>query len=202
MLNQNSFKMWGGKKMSSDNGKKDEKDDKKKEVDGLRTVFLSGHIIEETTKDVVQALLRMQKEDPLSPIKMIVDSFGGSVDAMFAITDTMNSIVPEIETICLGKAMSAAAHVFISGTKGRRLMMPHSRLLFHQMTSFTYGSTADIIVDVEEIKFLQEELYQEMAEKSNLSIEEVRKLIDRSAYVRPEQAIEMGFADEVVTRIS
>ena len=200
MLNQNTSERWGGKEMAKDNGKKDEKN--KKEVDGLRTIFLSGMITEEIAKDVVQALLRLQKEDPLAPIKMIIDSIGGFIDSMFAIVDTMGSVLPEIETIVVGKAMSAAATVFLCGTKGRRFMMPHSRLLFHQVFGFSFGSTSDIVINAEEQKQLQREGSLLIASRSNISIEEVEEMINRDFYVRPDKAIEKGFADGLVTTIS
>jgi len=200
MLDQNTFEKWGGKEMAKDNGKGDEKS--KKEVDGLRTIFLSGMITEEVAKDVVQSLLKLQKEEPLAPIKMIIDSPGGYVDSMFAIIDTMDSVLPEIETIVVGKAMSASAIVFLCGTKGRRFMMPHSRLLFHQVFGFSFGSTSDMVINAEEQRQLQREGCLLIADRSNLSIKEVEEMINRDFYVRPDKAIEMGFADGLVKTIS
>ena len=178
------------------------KDDEKKKADGVRAVYISGHIGDETSKDIIQNLIRLQKEDPLSPIKMLIDSHGGYVDAMFSIIDVMEAIMPEIETIALGKAMSAAAIMFVCGTKGRRFMMPHSRLMLHQVTGFTYGTTADVLIEAEEQRYLQKQGTELIASKSNLTVEEVEKMIDRDSYIRPEQAIEMGLCDGIVKTIS
>lgn len=173
----------------------------RKEVDGSRIVYLSGRIDEDTTRDVVHTLLKLQKEDPIADIKLIIDSYGGLLDSMFAITDTMNMIHPQVVTVCLGKAMSAGAFIFANGEKGRRYMTPHSTLMFHQVSGGTWGTTSDVEIDVAEQKRLQSLMIEELSDKSKLSVEEVRKLIDRDCFVPPQKAMEIGVCDDIITKL-
>lgn len=180
---------------------KDQKKPEKREVDGSRIIYLSGKIDEDTTRDAVHTLLKLQKEDPLSDIKLIVDSYGGLLDSMFAITDTMNLINPQVVTVCLGKAMSAGAFIFANGEKGRRFMAPHSTLMFHQVSGGTWGTTADVSIDIAEQKRLQRLMTEELANRCNLSTVEVEKLIDRDCFLSPHKAMEIGVCDDIITKL-
>jgi ATP-dependent Clp protease protease subunit len=179
------------------------KKDKQQQPLGDRFIYILGEINSETARDVIAMLLDYQCSDPMREVTVILDSYGGEVDSMFAITDVMDIMITPIRTICLGKAMSAAAFLFICGTCGRRFMTKHSRLMFHQMSQMNTGGTvSDIIINTEEIKFLQGQMIEEITKRSKISsAEKVQKLIDRDTYLRPEQAIELGFCDGILTRL-
>jgi len=166
-----------------------------------RIIYVVGEINECVARDVVVALLEMQKNDPLKEITMILDSYGGEIDSMFAIVDMMEIIMPPVRTICLGKAMSAAAIIFLYGQKGRRFMTRHSRLMLHQASSFSHGTVSDIVIDTEEIKFLQEQIIQEIMKRSKLKEKEIRSIIDRNTYIRPDKAMEYGMCDGIIQRL-
>jgi ATP-dependent Clp protease protease subunit len=144
----------------------------------------------------------MQKVDPLKEITLILDSYGGEIDSMFAIVDMMEIIMPPVRTICLGKAMSAAAIIFLYGQKGRRFMTKHSRLMLHQASSFSSGTVSDIVIDTEEIKFLQEQMIHELVKRCSLKEKDIRNIIDRNTYIRPETAMKNGMCDGIIERLS
>ncbi|HRR50089.1 MAG TPA: ATP-dependent Clp protease proteolytic subunit [Bacteroidales bacterium] len=167
-----------------------------------RIIYIVGNLDENLAREVNERLLDYQAEAPLKEITLILDCYGGEVDSMFAVTDMMNIIMSPIRTICIGKAMSAAAFIFINGKKGRRFMTPHSRLMFHQISSWHGGTLADVVIDTEEIKFLQNQMVEEIAMRSKLSSKEVIKLIDRNTYLRPEEAIKLGMCDGLIKRLN
>jgi len=180
----------------------------KKDTNGLSTtdkdrfLYLNGFIDEEKAKETIERLLELQNSDPLDEITMIINSGGGEVYSMFAITDMMDLMPAPIRTICLGSAMSAAGFVFICGTKGKRFMVKHSSLMIHQVSGGAYGTSKDIDIQVDEIKFLQKEMVKEIANRSELTEEEVQKFIDRDFYIRPAQSIEFGLCDGIIERLS
>ena len=166
-----------------------------------RIIYLVGEVNECAAREVVVSLIEMQKDDPLKEITMILDSYGGEIDSMFAIVDMMEIIMPPVRTICLGKAMSAAAIIFLYGQRGRRFMTRHSRLMLHQLSSLSSGTVSDIVIDTEEIKFLQEQMVQEVSRRSKLKERDIRNIIERNTYIRPEKAIEYGMCDGIIERI-
>lgn len=170
--------------------------------DDNRIIVLSGTINESITKEVIERLLELQGKSPMEEITLIIDSYGGDVDSMFAITDLMDIIIPDIKTVCIGKAMSASAFIFICGTKGKRLMTKTSRLMLHQLSGFTYGSLKDMDIQVKEARSLQEEMIKIISERSLLDIDSIKDLMDRDRYIRPDDAIEMGLCDGIITKLS
>lgn len=180
-----------------------EPEPKKPDPAGLdRCIYLTGPVGEEMAKETICLLLEFQRQDPLREVTIILDSYGGEVDSMFAITDVMEMVVTPIRTICIGKAMSAAAFIFLSGVKGRRFMTRHSRLMFHQMSSSHWGAVSDILISTNEIRFLQEQMVEDTSKRCNLKPDEVRALIDRESYIRPEDAIKMGMCDKIIDKLS
>jgi ATP-dependent Clp protease protease subunit len=163
---------------------------------------LTGPVGEEVAKETVCLLLEFQRQDPMREVTIILDSYGGEVDSMYAITDVMELVITPIRTICIGKAMSAAAFIFLSGAKGRRFMTRHSRLMFHQMSSSHWGPVSDILISTNEIRFLQEQMVDDISNRSKLKPDAVRALIDRESYIRPEDAIKMGICDKIIDRLS
>jgi len=170
-------------------------------ADSDRFIYLSGIIDEDKSKEVIERLLELQHNDPLEEITIIVNSGGGEIYSMFAITDMMDMMHADIRTVCLGTAASAGSFIFLCGTKGKRFMSKHSNLMMHQVSGGTYGTTADIDVQVNEIRYLQQEMINVIEERSKLTGEEIKKFIDRDFYIRPEQAIEFGLCDDVIGRL-
>jgi len=166
-----------------------------------RILYLSGPIDENTAQEVNIEMLRMQKEDPLEDITLIVDSYGGDLFAAFAIVDMMDIITCDIRTICIGKAMSAGQFIFSSGTKGKRFMSKHARLMVHNPIAGYEGSVPDIEIEIEELLKCRQLFLNHMADKSGQTPEFLKELIDRNRYVDTEEAIKLGFADHIVRKI-
>lgn len=170
-------------------------------TDKDRFIYISGDIDEEKSKDVIEKLLELQLNDPLSEITIVVNSCGGEVYSMFSITDMMDVIRSPIRTVCVGTAQSAAAFIFICGDIGRRFMTKHSSLMIHQVSGGTGGTAKDIDVTVNHIKSLQEDMVIEMAKRSKLTTDRIRSFIDRDFYITPEKAIDYGLCEGILERL-
>lgn len=133
---------------------------------------------------------------------MIIDSYGGEMFAAFAIVDMMNIISCDIKTICIGKAMSAGQFIFSCGTKGKRFMSSNARLMVHQPIAGVEGSLPDIEVEIEELMRSRDNFVTQIARHSKLACDEVKELINRNAYLDATEAIDLGFADGILTRIN
>lgn len=166
-----------------------------------RVIYLSGEVNESLAQDVNTELIRLQKEDPLEDIVMIVDSYGGDLFAAFAIADMMDIVTCDIKTICIGKAMSAGQFIFSSGTKGKRFMSKHARLMVHNPIAGYEGSVPDIEVEVEELLKCRELFLEHMSSKCGQSVEVLKDMINRNRYIDAEEAIQLGFADSILRKL-
>ena len=166
-----------------------------------RIVFLGVQIDDASADDVMAQLLVLESQDPDRDIQMYINSPGGSFTAMTAIYDTMQYIRPHIQTVVLGQAASAAAVITAGGTKGKRLALPNARILIHQPSGGSEGSSqaSDIEIQAREILRMREWLEQTLAEHSNRTAEEVHKDIDRDKILSAEEAVEYGLIDQVLT---
>jgi len=167
-------------------------------VDKDRFIYINGEINEDKAKDVIEKLLELQAADPISDITIIINSCGGEVYSMFSITDTMDVITPDIRTVCLGTSQSAAAFIFICGAIGKRYMTKHSSLMIHQVSGGVGGTSKDLDVTVKHIRSLQNDMIEEISNRSKLSIDQVKGFIDRDFYIKPEKAIEYGLCEGVL----
>jgi ATP-dependent Clp protease protease subunit len=135
-------------------------------------------------------------------IEIYINSPGGSFTALTAIYDTMRYIKPDVRTVCLGQAASAAAVILAAGTKGKRLALPNSRILIHQpATEGGYGQSSDIEIQAREILRIRALMEQMLAEDTGKTTEEVSRDIERDKYLTAEQALEYGIIDEVLTSL-
>jgi ATP-dependent Clp protease protease subunit len=135
-------------------------------------------------------------------IEIYINSPGGSFTALTAIYDTMRYIKPDVRTVCLGQAASAAAVILAAGTKGKRLALPNSRILIHQpATEGGYGQSSDIEIQAREILRIRSLMEQMLAEDTGKTMEEVSRDIERDKYLTAEQALEYGIIDEVLTSL-
>ena len=167
-----------------------------------RIIFLGTPISDEIANAVMAQLLCLQQMDGDRDISIYINSPGGSFTALTAIYDTMRYIKPDIQTICLGQAASAAAVLLAAGTKGKRLALPNSRILIHQpYTEGTYGQSSDIEIQANEILRMRSLLEQMISENSGKSPEEVSQDIERDKILTAEQAIEYGLVDQVLESV-
>jgi ATP-dependent Clp protease protease subunit len=128
-----------------------------------------------------------------------VNSPGGDITSLFAIYDTMQYIKPDVSTICMGQAASAAAVLVLAGTKGKRYALPHSRILLHQPHGGAQGQAVDIEIQAKEITRYRKLLEELIAEHTGQSLEKVAKDTDRDYILTADEAVEYGVVDEVIT---
>ncbi len=164
-----------------------------------RIIFL-GTPIDDTIANLVCAqLLHLEADNPDSAINIYINSPGGDITALFAIYDTMQYIKPEISTICFGQAASAAAVLLAAGAKGKRLALPHARILLHQPWGSGGGQATDIEIQAREILRMKDLLNQILATHSGQPIERIEKDTDRDFVLEAEAAKEYGIIDEVIS---
>ncbi|MET0492080.1 MAG: ATP-dependent Clp protease proteolytic subunit [Actinoplanes sp.] len=164
-----------------------------------RIIFLGVQVDDASANDVMAQLLTLESTDPDRDITMYINSPGGSFTAMTAIYDTMQYVRPDIITVCLGQAASAAAVLLAAGTPGKRMALPHSRIIIHQpATEGTYGQSSDIEIQANEILRLRALLEKMISEASGKSLEEVSRDIERDKFLTADQAIEYGLIDDVL----
>jgi len=164
-----------------------------------RIIFLGAPIDDTSANDVMAQLLCLESMDPDRDIYVYINSPGGSFTALTAIYDTVRYIKPDVQTVCLGQAASAAAVLLAAGTPGKRLALPNSRIIIHQpATEGTYGQSSDIEIQANEILRLRALLETMIADASGKSREEVSRDIERDKFLTAEQAIEYGLIDDVL----
>ena len=167
-----------------------------------RIIFLGTPISDEIANAVMAQLLCLQQMDADRDIEIYINSPGGSFTALTAIYDTMRYIKPDVRTVCLGQAASAAAVILAAGTKGKRLALPNSRILIHQpATEGGYGQSSDIEIQAREILRIRSLMEDMLATDTGKTTEEVSHDIERDKYLTAEQAKEYGIIDEVLTSL-
>jgi ATP-dependent Clp protease protease subunit len=167
-----------------------------------RIIFLGTPISDDIANAVMAQLLCLQQMDAERDIEIYINSPGGSFTALTAIYDTMRYIKPDVRTVCLGQAASAAAVILAAGTKGKRLALPNSRILIHQpATEGGYGQSSDIEIQAKEILRIRSLMEQMLAEDTGKTPEEVSRDIERDKYLTAEQALDYGIIDEVLTSL-
>jgi ATP-dependent Clp protease protease subunit len=166
-----------------------------------RIVFLGVQVDDASADDVMAQLLVLESQDPDRDIIMYINSPGGSFTAMTAIYDTMQYIRPQIQTVVLGQAASAAAVLMAAGTPGKRLALPNARILIHQPSTGDAGrgQASDIEIQAREIMRMREWLEEALSRHSNRSVEQVNKDIDRDKILGAAEALEYGLIDQVLT---
>ncbi|MDP9318386.1 MAG: ATP-dependent Clp protease proteolytic subunit [Actinomycetota bacterium] len=164
-----------------------------------RIIFLGTPISDDIANAVMAQLLCLQSIDPDRDISIYINSPGGSFTALTAIYDTLRYLKPDVQTVCLGQAASAAAVLLAAGTKGKRLALPNSRILIHQpYTEGSYGQASDIEIQANEILRMRSLLEQMISENTGKTVEEVSRDIERDKILTAEQAIEYGLIDQVL----
>ncbi|MBE7704629.1 MAG: ATP-dependent Clp endopeptidase proteolytic subunit ClpP [Cyanobacteria bacterium SIG29] len=164
-----------------------------------RIIFLGTPIDDMVANLIVAQLLLLDSENPEKDIMLYINSPGGSVTAGLAIYDTMQHIRADVSTICLGQAASMGAFLLSSGAKGKRLALPHSRVLIHQPLGGAQGQATDIEIQAAEIIRIKKSLNEILASNTGQSIKKIEKDTDRDYIMTPEEALEYGMIDKVVT---
>ena len=165
-----------------------------------RIIFLGVQVDDASADDIMAQLLVLESQDPDRDITMYINSPGGSFTAMTAIYDTMQYIRPQIQTVCLGQAASAAAVLLAAGAPGKRLALPNARILIHQPASGgDRGQASDIEIQAREMMRLREWLEDTISKHSKRSVAEVKKDIDRDNILTSQEALEYGLIDQVLT---
>ena len=163
-----------------------------------RIIFLGVQIYDASADDVMAQLLVLESLDPERDISMYIKSPGGSYTAMTAIYDTMQFIKPQIQTICLGQAASAASVILAAGSPGKRFALPHARILIHQPYTEGGGQGSDIEIQANEILRMRAEMEGIFAKHTGKKVEEIQKDIERDKILTAEDAQKYGIIDQVI----
>jgi ATP-dependent Clp protease, protease subunit len=164
-----------------------------------RIIFLGTPVDDMVANLIVAQLLHLESEDPEKDISIYINSPGGSIYAGMAIYDTMQFIKPDVQTICCGVAMSMGSLLLTAGAKGKRLSLPNSRILIHQPSAGFEGQSSDIEIHMNEILKTREKIDELYALHTGQSVEEVHQAMERDRFFTPEQAVEYGLIDRVVS---
>jgi ATP-dependent Clp protease protease subunit len=166
-----------------------------------RVVFLGVQIDDASADDIMAQLLVLESQDPDRDIMMYINSPGGSFTAMTAIYDTMQYIRPQISTVVLGQAASAAAVITAAGAPGKRLALPNARILIHQPATSggSGGQASDIEIQAAEVLRMRTWLEETLAKHSNRTVEQVNRDIERDKILNGQEALEYGLVDQVLT---
>ncbi|GAA2172813.1 ATP-dependent Clp protease proteolytic subunit [Agrococcus versicolor] len=166
-----------------------------------RIIFLGVQVDDASADDIMAQLLVLESQDPDRDIVMYINSPGGSFTAMTAIYDTMQYIRPQVQTVCLGQAASAAAVLLAAGEPGKRLALPNARILIHQPSTgeATRGQASDIEIQAREVLRMRGWLEQTLAAHSKKDVEQVSRDIERDTFLSAEEAFEYGLIDQVLT---
>ncbi|MDY6781094.1 MAG: ATP-dependent Clp protease proteolytic subunit [Cyanobacteriota bacterium] len=165
-----------------------------------RILFLGWEIDDETANRLVAYMLYLDSEDNTKDIYLYINSPGGSVTAGMAIYDTMQHIRSNVVTICVGLAASMGAFLLAAGTPGKRVALPHSRIMIHQpaLSQGLYGQATDISIAAKQIIRTRQQMDEILANKTGQSIERIRKDTDRDYYMSAEESLEYGLIDKVI----
>ena len=164
-----------------------------------RIIFLGTPIDDMVANLIVAQMLLLDSENPEKDIMLYINSPGGSVTAGFAIYDTMQHIRADVSTICLGQAASMGAFLLSSGTKGKRLALPHSRVLIHQPLGGAQGQATDIEIQANEILRIKKSLNSILASNTGQPLKKIEKDTDRDYIMTAQEAVEYGMIDKVIT---
>lgn len=162
-----------------------------------RIIFLGGPIEDYSANLVIAQLLFLEAEDPKKDIQLYVNSPGGSVTAGLAILDTMNYVKPDISTVCVGIAASAAAVILSAGKKGKRFALPNSEVMIHQPWGGAQGQATDIEITAKHILATRERLNKILAKNTGQDVKKIEKDVERDYFMSAEEAKKYGIVDEI-----
>jgi ATP-dependent Clp protease protease subunit len=164
-----------------------------------RVIFLVGAVDDYVANVIVAQLLFLEADNPEKDISLYINSPGGIVTAGLAIYDTMRFIKPDVSTICVGQAASMGSFLLAAGAKGKRYILPNSRVMIHQPSGGAQGQASDIAIQAKEILYLRERLNQELAANTGQPIEKIAIDVERDYFMNAEEAKVYGVVDEVIS---
>ncbi len=167
-----------------------------------RIIFLGTDVNDQVADALVAQMLFLEADDPEKDIQLYINSPGGSVTAGLAIYDTMQQVSPDVITICYGLAASMGAFLLSGGTKGKRLALPNSRIMIHQPLGGAQGQAVEIEIQAKEILYLKETLNSLLAEHTGQNIDKISEDTDRDHFLSPQEAVEYGLIDKVVSSLN
>jgi ATP-dependent Clp protease protease subunit len=163
-----------------------------------RIIFLGTPIDDQIANLVVAQLLHLESQDPDKDISIYINSPGGSIYAGLAVYDTMQFVKPDIQTICMGVAMSMGSLLLTAGAKGKRLALPNSRILIHQPSAGFEGQSTDIEIHAREILKIRERIDEIYAKHTGQPLEQVHVDMERDRFFKADEAVEYGLIDRVL----
>ncbi len=163
-----------------------------------RIIFLTEEVDDTIANAIVAYLLYLDSDDQTKPIYLYINSPGGSVTAGMAIYDTMQYIKSEVITICMGLAASMGSFLLMAGTKGKRMALPHSRIMIHQPSGGTRGQATDIQIEAQEILRIRRQLNEIYAQRTGQPLEKIERDMDRDFFMSAQEAKEYGLIDKVI----
>jgi ATP-dependent Clp protease protease subunit len=163
-----------------------------------RIIFLGTPVNDEIANLIMAQLLHLESDDPSKDIQLYINSPGGSITALFAIFDTMEYIGSDVQTICLGQAASAAAVLLAAGAKGKRFILPRSRVLLHQPSGGAEGQAGDIEIQAREILRMRDQLNEILAEKTGQDVATIERDTDRDFILTAQEALDYGLVDGIM----
>ncbi len=166
-----------------------------------RIIFLGEEIDDELANVVIAQLLLLDSENPEKDIMLYINSPGGVITAGLAIYDTIQHIRADVSTICLGEAASMGAFLLSSGTKGKRLSLPNSRIMIHQPLGGARGQATDIEIEAKEILRMKAMLNDILASNCSQPLEKIKEDTERDYYMSAQQAVEYGLIDKVISKV-
>jgi len=164
-----------------------------------RIVFLGTEVTDDLANVIAAQLLFLEAEDPDKDISLYINSPGGSAYAGMAIYDSVQYVKPDVRTIAVGMCMSAAAMVLCGGAPGKRRALPNSKIMIHQGSAGFRGAPTDIEIHAQEVLSMRQRMAELIALHSGKSLEEVMRDIDRDHFMSPQEAVDYGIVDEIVS---
>jgi ATP-dependent Clp protease, protease subunit len=165
-----------------------------------RIIFLGEDVDDQLANEIIAIMLYLDSEEPGKDIFLYINSPGGVVTSGLAIYDTMQHIKSDVVTICVGLAASMGSFLLAGGTKGKRLALPHSRIMIHQPSGGTRGQASDIEIEAREILRIRRQLNQIYANNTEQTLEKIEKDMDRDFFMSAQEAKEYGLIDRVVEK--
>jgi ATP-dependent Clp protease, protease subunit len=163
-----------------------------------RIILLAEDFNDTMASIIVAQLLYLQSEDPNKDITMYINSPGGSITSMWSIIDTMNLIKPDVSTVCIGMAASAASLTLANGAKGKRFILPHAEVMIHQPSGGTQGQASDIEITAKHIMKSKDMLHKFMSDKTGQPVKKLEKDMDRDTFLDANEALEYGIVDKIL----
>lgn len=164
-----------------------------------RIIFLIGQIEDHMVNVAIAQMLFLESENPSKEINLYINSPGGAVSSAMAIYDTMQFVKPDVRTLCLGQAASASALLLAAGTHGKRQCLPHSTVMIHQVLGGYQGQGTDIQIHAKQTKRVSDQLTEILAKHTGKSFGQIERDTNRDYFLTPEEALEYGLIDSIVT---